>query len=131
MVDYNDTRRIDKWLWFARFFKSRTLATKFCQSGHLQLNGVIGKKAHQMVRVGDVLTFLTADDVRVIKISDLGQRRGPAAEAQALYQDVSPPQALSKIEKPDVKTARMARRAPGAGRPTKSQRRALDYLRRD
>ncbi len=131
MLDDDDTRRLDKWLWFARFFKSRTLATKFCQTGRLRINGEIGKKAHQIVRLGDVLTFPKADDVRVIKIIDLGQRRGPAVEAQTLYEDLSPPQARSKDDKPDVKTGRVARREPGAGRPTKSQRRALDRLRGD
>lgn len=127
----DDNRRLDKWLWFARFFKSRTLATRFCQTGRIRINGEIGKKAHQAIRVGDVLTFAKDDHVRVIEVVDLGQRRGPAVEAQTLYDDLSPPQAKPKDEAADVKRGRVARRDPGAGRPTKSQRRALDRLRGD
>ena len=121
-------RRLDKWLWYARFFKSRSLATRFCHSGRLRINGTVIRKAHLNVHVGDVLTFPKAEDIRVVEIVELGRRRGPAPEAQALYKDLAPPEA------PAVKRAKKAAsanavREPGSGRPTKRERRDLDKLR--
>jgi len=124
------SRRIDKWLWFARFFKSRTLATKFCQSGKLRINGTHINKAHQKVSVGDVLTFAKGPHIRVIRIQALGERRGPAREAQTLYEDLSPPQtAGSPSGNPESQSGSIAKREPGSGRPTKAERRAIDRLR--
>lgn len=124
----DDARRLDLWLWFARFFKSRTLATRFVQSGRLRVNNEIIKKAHHSLRAGDVLTFPKADRVRVVKLLELGVRRGPAPEAQALYEDLSPPAPRRKDRQ--AKGAPVAGlREPGSGRPTKQQRRALNRLR--
>ena len=83
-----DGIRLDKWLWQARFFKSRNLASKICASGKVRVNGDVVRKAHYVVRVGNVLTFPKAKVVRVVRIEDLGVRRGPACEAQALYSDI-------------------------------------------
>ena len=69
-------QRLDRWLWFARFFKSRTLATRFVADGHLRLNAERVVKAHHMVRVADVLTFAQGTRVRVIRVAALGARRG-------------------------------------------------------
>lgn len=118
--------RLDKWLWYARFFKSRSLATQFCQTGKLRINGSIVKKAHHAVRPGEVLTFARGNQVRVIKVLALGTRRGPAPEAQALYDDLSPP-APPRPGKPGAAAKPMARE-PGSGRPTKRERRQLDKL---
>ncbi|MBT4888190.1 MAG: RNA-binding S4 domain-containing protein [Rhodospirillales bacterium] len=118
--------RIDKWLWYARFFKSRTLASTFCASSRLRLNEHHVSKAHQTLRVGDVLTFPLGDHVRVIEVIELGTRRGPATEAQMLYKDLDPPKPRSKTGKVDD---RVAIRERGAGRPTKTERRATDRLR--
>jgi len=124
------SRRIDKWLWFARFFKSRTLATRFCQSGKLRINGTHTTKAHQKVCVGDVLTFAKGPHVRVVRIQALGERRGPAREAQMLYEDLNPPEtAGSPSANPALGRGPIARREPGSGRPTKAERRATDRLR--
>ena len=82
--------RLDKWLWYARFFKTRTQATKLIQSGKLRINGDITNKPHRTAIIGMVLTFPQAKHVRVIKILEIGQRRGPAPEAIALYEDLSP-----------------------------------------
>ncbi|MDG2205837.1 MAG: RNA-binding S4 domain-containing protein [Alphaproteobacteria bacterium] len=128
-VGLNDNaRRLDLWLWFARFFKSRTLATRFVQSGRIRVNNDVIKKAHHNLRVGDVLTFPKADQVRVVKLLDLGLRRGPAPEAQALYEDLSPPAPKREGRKGGANTVAGVRE-PGSGRPTKQQRRALDRLR--
>ncbi|MEK9755196.1 MAG: RNA-binding S4 domain-containing protein, partial [Rhodospirillaceae bacterium] len=83
--------RVDKWLWYARFFKSRSLATQFCNEGKLRIDDVLINKAHHVVRPGNVLTLVRGAAVRVIRVLALGSRRGPAAEAQALYEDISPP----------------------------------------
>jgi ribosome-associated heat shock protein Hsp15 len=120
--------RIDKWLWYARFFKSRSLAAKLCAGRRLRLNGETGVKAHHPVKIGDVLTFPKGSHIRVIKILALGTRRGPAPEARLLYEDLEPPPA----KKPDEpRQPAPAERAPGAGRPTKADRRAIDRLKED
>jgi len=124
----SDTRiRIDKWLWHARFFKSRTLAGKFCTAGKVRFNDQLVTKAHVVVGTGDVLTFAIGDRVRVVKVLHAGTRRGPALEAQGLYDDLSPP-LPPKTDRPFI-PAKTGEREAGAGRPTKAERRATDKLR--
>ena len=120
-----DTLRLDKWFWYARFIKSRSLATKLCNSGKVRVNGNLIKKAHQSVTPGDVLTFSVGPNIRVIKIIKLGNRRGPAKEAQALYEDLQP---IDQIAKKIDSTLALepAKRERGSGRPTKVQRRAIE-----
>lgn len=86
------TLRLDKWLWHARFFKSRTQAAAFCAEGRLRLNRRHIDRAHALVRVGDVLTFALGKLVRVVQVRALGARRGPPAEARLLYDDLAPPE---------------------------------------
>jgi ribosome-associated heat shock protein Hsp15 len=81
--------RLDKWLWHARFFKSRSLAAAFCAEGRLRLNRRHIDRASAAVRVGDVLTFPLGKAIRVIRVAALGKRRGPPAEACKLYVDLS------------------------------------------
>jgi len=114
--------RLDKWLWYARFFKTRSLAAKLCAAGAVRIGGAPVTKAHHAVRPGDVLTFAQGRHIRVIKVVALGTRRGPAPEAQALYEDLSPPAQETAMP-------RAAARPVGTGRPTKSERRATDRLR--
>ncbi|MBC8239868.1 MAG: RNA-binding S4 domain-containing protein [Alphaproteobacteria bacterium] len=124
------TLRIDKWLWYARFLKSRTQAAALCSSGKLRLNSETVHKPHQVLRVGDVLTFPLGLYIRVISVSALTTRRGPATEAQALYEDLDPPQPKSRAENStDARVAPVATRERGSGRPTKTERRASDRLR--
>ena len=85
-----DGIRLDKWLWHARFFKSRGLASKICEAGKVRVDGAIVRKSHYTVRVGDVLTFPRARDVQVVRIEALGVRRGPATEARTLYTSLEP-----------------------------------------
>lgn len=125
---FPENLRLDKWLWYARFCKSRTLATRLCASGRLRVNGVIVKKAHYVLKPGDVLTFPKGPHIRVIRVEALGKRRGPATEARTLYEDLEPPQPVQPSD-PAAKH-RVAEREPGSGRPTKIQRRATDKLRR-
>jgi ribosome-associated heat shock protein Hsp15 len=116
------TLRLDKWLWHARIFRSRSLASKFCLEGRIRIGGRVVEKAHQMVNPGDVLTFALGRAVKVLKIVALGTRRGPAPEARTLYEDLSTP------PKPAAETPPGPLRDRGSGRPTKADRRALDRL---
>jgi len=121
----DDSLRVDKWLWQARFCKSRTLATRLCVQGGVRLNGRLVNRAHQAIRPGDVLTFPKGTQIRVIKVMALGLRRGPVDEARTLYEDLDPPGLVSK------KSCLMRSgvfRDPGSGRPTKADRRAIERL---
>lgn len=84
-------QRIDKWLWFARMVKTRTLAAAIVSQGQVRLNKVkVAKPAHE-VGPGDVITLAAHGRVRVIKVLGIGTRRGPASEAQTLYEDMAAP----------------------------------------
>lgn len=113
-----ETLRLDKWLWQARFFKTRGLAAKIVSGGKVRVNSEPVSKPARAVGPGDVLTFSQGDRVRVVEIAELGTRRGPATEAQGLYKDLSP-------DPPDrSETAQnLVRTGP---RPTKKDRRTLD-----
>ena len=113
-------QRIDKWLWFARIAKSRTLAQKLAISGRVRLNRERNESASQLVKVGDTLTIGLELGVRVLRILATGTRRGPPAEARLLFEDLSPP------APPDTAETRV----PGAGRPTKRDRRAISAFKR-
>ncbi|MGF1623458.1 MAG: RNA-binding S4 domain-containing protein [Alphaproteobacteria bacterium] len=117
--------RLDKWLWYARFYKSRTLAAAACDDGGIRLNGKRVSKANASVKPADVLTFAQGPYVRVIEVVALGSRRGPAVEAQGLYRDLSPPEQQPRMARPTT----VAAREPGSGRPTKRDRRQTERLR--
>ena len=89
------------------------------------MNGIVVKKAHQSVVPGDVLTFPIGPNIRVIKITKLGNRRGPAKEAQGLYEDLQPIEQITKKINSTL-APEPAKREPGSGRPTKVQRRAIE-----
>jgi ribosome-associated heat shock protein Hsp15 len=125
--------RLDKWLWFSRFFKSRTLAAKVCQSRRIRINGAIIAKSKTFVSEGNIIMFPKDSHIRVVKILKLGERRGTALEAETLYEDLEPPLAKKKredIDKRDIRIAPVAQRERGSGRPTKTERRAIDKLHR-
>jgi ribosome-associated heat shock protein Hsp15 len=83
-----DGLRLDKFLWFARIVKTRALAQTLAEGGRLRLNGRVQDRAHAPVRVGDVLSFALRGNVRVLRIEALPARRGPPAEARALYSEL-------------------------------------------
>ena len=118
----DDTLRIDRWLWFARFFKSRSAAARLAEVARIRVGGRVVDKPSHAIRVGDVLTFPQGPHIRTVRVAALGTRRGPAPEAQALYEDLVPPQ-----PKPPAPPS-PAPRDSGAGRPTKADRRAIDRL---
>lgn len=117
-------QRLDKWLFFSRAVKSRTLAQKLIESGAVRVNSERTLASDHRVGAGDVLTMTVHARLLVWKILDAGERRGPATEAATLYEDMSPP-AVPKAGKPAI----VAEREPGAGRPTKKERRDTDRLR--
>lgn len=82
--------RLDKWLWQARFCKSRSLASKLVEGGKVRVNKDKVRKTAFRVGPGDTLTFPQGGRIRVIRILAPGERRGPAVEAQTLYEDLSP-----------------------------------------
>lgn len=120
-------QRIDKWLWYARFFKSRSLAAKICETRKVRLNGSVVTKPSQTVKEDDVLTFAQSRAIRVVRIVNAGTRRGPAAEAATLYEDLAPPETAKP--KSEIGAEPGILRESGAGRPTKADRRAIDRLR--
>ena len=83
--------RLDKWLFHARFFKSRELAQDCIEEGHLRVNGQRCVKPSYGLSAGDVLTFPQGNRIRLVRVLSLSERRGPAVEAQALYADLDPP----------------------------------------
>ena len=120
MSEAAEKLRADKWLWQARFFKTRSLSAKLITGSHLRVNSEKVVKTSATVKVGDVLTFPQGDHIRVIKVDGIGTRRGPASEAQTLYTDLSPP-GPRDISKPY---------AERGGRPSKAERRTGAQIKR-
>jgi len=116
-----DGVRVDRWLWAARLFKTRSLATKAAAAGHVKVGGE-AVKASKNVRAGDSIDVLTPGGPRVVDVVALSEKRGSAAVAQALYIDRTPP--------PEPRTEPLARRERGAGRPSKRERRLLIRFRK-
>jgi ribosome-associated heat shock protein Hsp15 len=119
-------QRVDKWLFFARVVKSRSLAAKLAQAGRVRINGEKTDQAADTVRPGDTLTITLERRILVYRVLAPGTRRGPAEEARLLYEDLSPPPADNRNALPD---AVPPVRALGSGRPTKRERRQTDRLR--
>lgn len=129
-------QRLDKWLWFARVVKSRTLATGLVTSGKVRVNRQrVDKPAHAL-KVGDVVTVSVGRNVRVLKFVAPGVRRGPASEAQGLFEELTPlapsPNSGARHREADAASDHVspqAERCAGDGRPTKRDRRLIDQLR--
>lgn len=117
--------RIDKWLWAARFYKTRALAADACDGGKVEVNGH-SAKPHKLVRVDDKLSFTHPSGPKEVTVIALSDRRGPASEARLLYEDHSPPPP-PREERPFF--APLPSRLPGFGRPTKRDRRETERLR--
>jgi ribosome-associated heat shock protein Hsp15 len=121
-----EKQRLDKWLFFSRAVKSRTLAQKLIETGAIRVNSERTDRSDHKVGAGDVLTMTVQTRLLVWRILDPGSRRGPAPEAALLYEDLSPPP-VPREEAPPVHAGREA----GSGRPTKKERRDTDRLRDD
>ena len=118
-----DPVRLDKWLWAARFYKSRSLAQAACDGGKVDVNGQAAKPS-RAIRGGDRVQLTMGEWRRELVVKVLSERRGPAAEARALYDDLSPPPPPRALRPPKAVV-----RVPGLGRPTKRERRLHDRLR--
>lgn len=114
--------RVDAWVWAVRLAKTRSQATAACRAGHVRVNDHTAKAA-QAVRVGDVVRVRLHGFDRIYRVTGLATRRGSAAEAAQHFEDLTPP--------PPPRTERPmpVLRDPGAGRPTKRERREIDRLR--
>lgn len=113
--------RLDKWLWAARMFKTRSMATAACDAGHVKLNGQ-SSKASKQIKPGDRIDVVTPGGKKNLEVVALHDKRGPASEAQLLYTDHTPPEPDAL---PGIKDGRRDR---GAGRPSKRDRRDLNRL---
>ena len=82
-------QRLDKWLWHARFIRSRHLAEGLVAARRVRLNEQVVGKTHQLVRPGDVLTLTEPARVQVVRVRALAERRGPAVEARLLYEEIT------------------------------------------
>lgn len=124
-----ESRRLDRWLWFARVVKSRTLAAGLVEDGRVRVNREKVTKPAQAIKPGDVLTIVVGPRLRVLKVLDVGERRGPASEARGLFEDLTPPAEPREAQPPA--TAMDGEREPGSGRPTKRDRRLTDKWKQD
>lgn len=120
--------RLDKWLWAARFFKTRSLAANAIETGKVEVNGERAKRAKQL-QVGDAVSIRLGPFTHHVDVIGLSERRGPASEAAKLYAET--PEGLKARE---LLRAQMKAAAPAfgydSGKPTKKDRRALERLRR-
>jgi ribosome-associated heat shock protein Hsp15 len=119
--------RIDKWLWAARFFKTRALAAKACELGRIQSNGHPAKAARE-VRVGDMLRVSNDGGDFEIAVLLLSEVRGPASVAQTLYRETEASQQLRLKVAAERKAMRQFEELP-AGRPSKRDRRRIIQFR--
>lgn len=138
------TQRLDKWLWYARVAKTRSLAAALVEKGRVRVNKAKTQKPSHTVRIGDVITASIGRQVRVLKVLQAGSRRGPAPEAQLLFEDLSVP-----VPRPASKVGGLRREADAvaeseaggearampervldtqSGRPSKKQRRQIVRL---
>ena len=116
--------RLDTWLWYARFYKSRSLSSKAILSGKLRINSNKITKPATKVKTNDVLTLNYVNEIRIIQIQSLGSRRGPASEAQSLYIDLTE----DRIGFSNVKSKIEKSKKDSNKRPTKKDRRLLDKI---
>lgn len=134
-------QRLDKWLWFTRLVKTRSLASRLVSAGKIRINRAKAVKPAQTIREGDVITATLNRSVRILKVIALGHRRGPATEAQQLYEDMTPQEtengarlvkhnsgSRKSLDQSFLKSTRVAERKNGTGRPTKRDRRKIREL---
>jgi len=138
-----ESQRLDKWLWFARVARTRTLAAGLVTNGRVRVNRVRTTKPAQVVKIDDVITVSVARGVRVLRILGAGSRRGPASEAAGLFDEIVPLQSnVKQAQAPSSGSHDHTQTSgdtgagqggpvveAGSGRPTKKDRRTLDRLR--
>jgi ribosome-associated heat shock protein Hsp15 len=129
MIDHEDGRvRLDKWLWAARFFKTRALAAEAVEGGKVQVNGDRPKRARPL-QVGDEIRVRLGPYEHTIRVRALSARRGPASEAAGLYEETAASRTAREALAIQLKSFNAAF-GPDKGRPTKKDRREIERLRR-
>ncbi len=118
------TLRLDIYLYYIRIFKSRSMATRFVSTNRLRISGQITQKPHKMIYIGDVLTMTINDKIKILKVLDIPNRRGPYSESLIFYEDITPIENISNKENRKLKY----KFAERVGRPTKKERRQTDRL---
>ena len=122
------SQRIDKWLWHARFFKTRSLAQKQVVTGKIRVNREKISSPSRKILIGNVLTITRERDIKIIEVLGIADKRGPYSQAQLLYNDMSPP----KPEKQKQEQTRDSMsRIQSEGRPTKHQRKQIMAMKRN
>jgi len=120
-------QRLDKWLWYARVVKTRSLAQKLVRGGNVRIDAKRTSQPGFRIRPGMILTINYASRLRILRVLDPGNRRGSAAQAATLFADLSPRLPPVRDKPPHPANAQ---REPGAGRPTKKERRQTDQFHR-
>ena len=118
------TLRLDIYLYYIRIFKSRSIATKFVLTNRLRISGQVTQKPHKMISIGDVLTITINDNIKILKVLDIPNRRGPYSESLNFYEDITPIENIPKKESSNIDIKFVER----VGRPTKRERRQTDRL---
>ena len=118
------TIRLDIYLYYIRIFKSRSIATKFVSTNRLRISGQVTQKPHKMISIGDVLTISINDNIKILKVLDIPNRRGPYSESLNFYEDITPIENIPKKESIKLDMKFLER----VGRPTKRERRQTDRL---
>ena len=118
------TLRLDTYLYYIRIFKSRSIATKFVLTNRLRISGQVTQKPHRMISIGDVLTMTINDNIKILKVLDIPNRRGPYSESINFYEDITP---IENIQR-DVHENSNIKFMDRVGRPTKRERRLTDRL---
>ena len=118
------TLRLDIYLHYIRIFKTRSIATKFVLTNRLRISGQVIQKPHKMISIGDVLTMIINNNIKILKVLDIPNRRGPYPESLNFYEDITPTENIPKKKsfKPAIKFVERV------GRPTKRERRQTDRL---
>jgi ribosome-associated heat shock protein Hsp15 len=119
--------RLDKWLWAARFYKTRSLASEEIGKGRVQVNGAVAKASRE-VKPGDELVLRHQSLPRTVRVLGLSAQRGPAVQAQTLYEETAESLALAQQSREQRRLAPEPALGITQGRPTKRQRRDLDRV---
>ena len=118
------TLRLDIYLYYIRIFKSRSIATKFVSTNRLRISGQVTQIPHKMISIGDILTLTINDNIKILKVLDIPNRRGPYSESLNFYEDLTPIENIPKKENLKIEFKFVER----VGRPTKRERRQTDRL---
>lgn len=128
MAEAPDSTRLDKWLWAARCYKTRSQATAACAAGHVLLNGAVARPAHTVKHGDAVEVHLGVRGRRLLRVVGIGERRGSSEAADALFVDLDPPAPEPWRDPDEAAPAPPEQRDRGLGRPTKRDRRRIESL---